>query len=111
MLGGVGPYGSYPTVITWLEDQATLLLQCPPDGNLITFFDNNQIIGKSWNINHDNLFKKSVITMQLHIQTNGEEITPIQTMTEHRPSEWLTDTSLEAAVWRDLVVKNDLIFR
>ena len=66
IMGSTGPYGSYPTVIAWLNIYAGEVLVCP-SCNIITYFDNSQVVGKSWNVKVDNKVKQSVITMNLHI--------------------------------------------
>ena len=44
-----GPFGSYTTILNWLNDQGHNAITAP-QGDIITFFDNNQVVGKNYKI-------------------------------------------------------------
>ena len=37
------PAGSYSTILNWISDHSQEPLKCPASGDVVTFFDNNQV--------------------------------------------------------------------
>lgn len=66
--GSLGPYGSYTTLMKWLSRQSMQPLQRPVDGDVITFFDNNQVVGKTHRVKVQQKVPISVITTSIHIK-------------------------------------------
>ena len=86
MNGASGPGGSYTTVTDWVKGLATLPPTCP-DGDIITVFDNDQVIGRTWKVRPDNKVSSSVITniAWIVVQPDGH----LQTETAFLPGKWL----------------------
>ena len=82
-----GPYASYRTLMNWIEEQGSVPLAAP-ETDVITFFDNNQIIGKTHHISINNKCQTSTITTGIHISTEGPQI---QHVKELSPEFWLQD--------------------
>ncbi len=68
-----GPYASYRTFTNWIEEQGSVPLAAP-ETDVITFYDNNQIIGKTHHISINNKCQTSTITTGIHISTEGPQI-------------------------------------
>ncbi|XP_041477204.1 uncharacterized protein LOC121425250 [Lytechinus variegatus] len=55
------PAGSYPYLISWLREQSHEP-HTFPDGDVLVAFDNDQVIGKTYHVRHNNKVKTSVVT-------------------------------------------------
>ncbi|XP_061166699.1 uncharacterized protein LOC133175604 [Saccostrea echinata] len=78
------PSGSYTSILNWLKDHSTDKISCPSNSDFITFFDNNQVIGRKWRVKNDFKASSSVITSVAHMETNSN----IQTLEHYAPSSW-----------------------
>ncbi len=63
----------------------------PPTGDLVTFYDNNQVIGKTHHVSLNNKVRSSTITTAIHIPSRGQ---PLQQDPTLSPATWLTDFEL-----------------
>ena len=82
------PCGSYTTLLRFLK-QITETTDCskvPEDRDIVTFFDNNQILCKNWNVEFDSKFKVSVITTSIHLLP--PDITYLQSVRHFSPKVW-----------------------
>ena len=61
------PSGSYTTIKTWLDCAAASPPQTPAGRDLITYFDNSQVLGRNWRVRLQAKMKVSVITCASHI--------------------------------------------
>ena len=61
-------------ILTWLNSHVEEPLKRPVSGDTITFFDNNQVVGKKWGVSLDSKVPSSVIMTVIHITANGPEI-------------------------------------
>lgn len=86
LTGKGGPHGSYPTVREWISNQTSKPLQFP-DGDCVVIFDNNQVIGRSWNIKVNHKTKSSVVTTICQLQYDGYH--NIQRQPQLKPYLWL----------------------
>ena len=84
-----GPFGSYTTVIKWIREQGMDPLMCP-NGDVITFFDNNQVVGKQYGLSFNAKCHASVMTTLIHIMCQSH----LQYELELSPNIWLTDFNL-----------------
>ena len=79
--------GGYTAIRKWLKNKSNSVLQCPPGVDVITFFDNNQVIGRNWRVVYNYKSKCSVITTVLHIIPSCA--TQLQTIPQLSPFQWL----------------------
>lgn len=86
LTGKGGPHGSYATVREWILNQTSKLLQFP-DGDCVVIFDNNQVIGRSWNIKVNHKTKSRVVTTICQLQYDGYH--NIQRQPQLKPYLWL----------------------
>ncbi|XP_046346471.2 uncharacterized protein LOC124127059 [Haliotis rufescens] len=81
------PSGSYQTILKWINEQAAVPVKCPTAGDIITFFDNNQVLARNWRVRYDAKAMVSVVTTLLHIFPPE---TTLQTTPHLSPCNWLT---------------------
>ena len=86
MISSVTPSGCYNTIINWLKEQSTIYIPPPSNIDIVTFFDNNQILARNWNVRYKSKALVSVITTTIHL------IPPI-------PSFIQSDASLSPTSW------------
>ena len=100
ILSSFVPCGSYPTLKKFLANlQNSDLLPPPPDRDIITFFDNNQILCKNWKVKYDSKCKVSVITTSIHLIP--PDISVLQFNQQLSPSNWLyNNLNIPAAVMK-----------
>ncbi|XP_062568018.1 uncharacterized protein LOC134230270 [Saccostrea cucullata] len=86
-----GPAASYRTLLSWIEDQACDPVAVDEKADTITYFDNNQILARSWRVNYDNKAILSAITTIVHFFPN----TPTFLQENHHlsPRKWLYSQS------------------
>lgn len=70
----------------WISNQTSKPLQFP-DGDCVVIFDNNQVIGRSWNIKVNHKTKSSVVTTICQLQYDGYH--NIQRQPQLKPYLWL----------------------
>jgi len=83
----VSPCGSYSTIMNWINERSSAKNVLPPENDVITFFDNNQVLARNWRVTFDYKSTASVITNVLHIFPNCA--TNLQRIAELSPSSWL----------------------
>ncbi len=88
-----GPYGAYANVTHWLQQQGKNRLTAP-EGDIITYFDNNQVVGKTHHITLGNKAPSSTITTTIHISTHGPAIQHHGSLC---PSKWLSNFNMDVA--------------
>ncbi len=93
ILASDGPYGAYATVTHWLRQQGKHRLTAP-EGDIITYFDNNQVVGKTHHITLGNKAPSSTITTTIHIATHGPSIQHDSSLC---PSKWLSNFNMDDA--------------
>ncbi|XP_062603684.1 uncharacterized protein LOC134265484 [Saccostrea cucullata] len=81
------PSGSYTTVQNWIADQGKQKIQCPQHADVVTFFDNNQVLEKKWKVEVNYKSSSSVITTTVHIVPDDTQ--QLQERPELSPKEWL----------------------
>ena len=94
------PYASYPCLIAWLEQQGKFALETPK-ADLISFINNNQIVGRTNHIKIHNKVPSSTITTAIHIQTEGPTIQQEENLS---PRKWLADFEMQDTHWRKMEV-------
>ncbi|KAK3098397.1 hypothetical protein FSP39_019148 [Pinctada imbricata] len=85
----ISPAGGYTSVKTWMEDNSlassmSLSTSC---NDVITYFDNNQVIGRNWRVNYNYKCKSSVVTTVLHIIPDVSS--NLQRQVHLSPFQWL----------------------
>ena len=76
-LSAFTPSGSYSTVKYWLQGQMSYLFSIPLLNDIITYFDNNQVLSRNWRVRYDAKVRLSFIHSVIHILTN--KLTSLQT--------------------------------
>ncbi|XP_062608370.1 uncharacterized protein LOC134270197 [Saccostrea cucullata] len=78
------PSGSYTSILNWLKANSQEKIKIPDNSDVISFFDNNQVIGRKWRVKNDFKAESSVITSVAHMQPRSD----IQRNMELAPSKW-----------------------
>ncbi|XP_062590242.1 uncharacterized protein LOC134251838 [Saccostrea cucullata] len=78
------PSGSYTSILNWLKANSQEKIKIPDNSDVISFFDNNQVIGRKWRVKNDFKAESSVITSVAHMQPRSD----IQRNIELAPSKW-----------------------
>jgi len=86
--GASSPSGGYDTVRKWIKKHATPFKLPSPNPDIITFFDNDQVLAKTYKIQLHNKLQVSTITNYLHIQPS-HNIPSIQIHPHLSPIVWL----------------------
>jgi len=81
------PSGCYYTVLNWIKEASAQPIVIPPEGDVITCFDNNQVMARNWRVRFDSKAALSVVTNILHIFPNIRS--NVQTKEELMPSSWM----------------------
>ena len=85
------PPGS--TIQSWLKEQGKTPNSLPPN-DVVTFFDNNQVIGRNYGVSMSKA-PQSVITTTVHMASKHDE--RIQNNEECNPAKWLQSFELNDA--------------
>lgn len=94
ILGTSGAGGKYSTLCRWLNSSAEE--PTGPPGDAVYIFDNEQTVGKTWNIAPNNKVKCSVIT-NVAAASLGNSM-KYQSRKELHPSQWFTEARAFTAV-------------
>ncbi|XP_052086773.1 uncharacterized protein LOC127724024, partial [Mytilus californianus] len=87
VLNSIGhPSGSYTTVNNWIKEYSKEALQCPNDVDVVTFFDNNQVLQRKWRVISDFKSESSVITNLIHVLPNPNSM--LQLEDKFSPKHW-----------------------
>jgi hypothetical protein len=81
------PAGSYSSIIEWLNNMSCNSLKCTDNGDICTFFDNNQVVARNWRVNYNYKTKASVVTTVINIHPSLR--TNIQENNDLNPTNWL----------------------
>ena len=92
ILGQFGPFGSYTALHKWLNEQGKVPLPTP-NTDIISFFDNNQVVGKTHHVSLNSTVKSSTITTIIHI--HARNTSTLQHQPHLSPSLWLPHFNLE----------------
>lgn len=87
IIGASGPYGSYHTVQAWIRQQSEQAVNCTIPNDVISFYDNAQVVGKTWRVRLGGKVTVSVITSILHLPANFT--TSLQEKTDLSPHKWM----------------------
>ena len=88
VLGTAIPGAKYATIYNFITDFNIGNEADCPDGDVIFMFDNEQVIGKSWNVTANNKVKMSCITNVAVVKvTNNKDIQKNENL---KPGNWLT---------------------
>ena len=52
-LSSVLPGGCYTSIRNWFSSITTNKIVCPKNKDLVTFFDNNQVLARNWRVRYD----------------------------------------------------------
>ena len=63
----LSPYGSYTTTKSWINNQSNIPIVCPENIDVVSYFDNNQVLARNWRVKFDAKAQVSVTTTLLHI--------------------------------------------
>jgi hypothetical protein len=62
-----GPAGSYGTIVNWISYNSKECVHVPDKNDVLTFFDNNQVLARIWRVHYDAKAILSAITTVVHI--------------------------------------------
>ena len=92
VLSAFTPSGSYYTLKNWLHGQMLNLCSLPSAADIVTYFDNNQVLSRNWRVRYDAKVRLSVITSVIHILTS--KLTTLQNNVNLDPRIWLYNTHI-----------------
>ena len=105
IIGNISAGGKYTTLCKWLDNNAKS--PAPVSGDAIYIFDNEQVVGKTWNVKPNNKAKCSVIT---NIAVAGlNETVSIQAKKDLHPKEWFCEQRLLETVDKLLMEDDDQV--
>ena len=111
IISSVTPSGCYNTLLNWLKEQSSSYIPPPSDIDIISFFDNNQILSRNWNVRYNCKALVSVITTNIHL------LPPLPTYLQSdpslSPSSWLycdMDTVEMTRKIREFISDYDTVF-
>ena len=87
--------GNYKTILKWLNEQSSSNMPAPPTRDVITYFDNNQVLMRNWRVRADAKMFVSVITSVMNIIPSPH--TNLQYDQALSPSSWLYKPTLSTA--------------
>jgi hypothetical protein len=90
------PSGCYTTVLNWAKHQADVPIIVPGESDVITYFDNNQVLARNWRVRYDAKAMLGVVTSLIHIIP--KDGTTLQHDPALSPSSWLYNRSSEEIV-------------
>ena len=97
ILGTAIPASKYNNVSAYLSDiESSREAKCP-DGYVIFMFDNEQVVGKSWNITADNKVKMSIVTNVAVVHVDPQ-MNNLQRDRNLMPGKWLSAEDQEELV-------------
>ena len=67
-LSSISPAGCYTTVLNWFKHKTSEEVVYPKNNDVITYFDNNQIIARNWRVRYNAKAMLSIITSVIHIE-------------------------------------------
>ena len=86
--GTIMPGGKYKSVCTWLNSQAAIGPPVAPEGDIAVAFDNNQVLGKRWQVSPLAKCQSSVITNKMFVQLEPQGL--VETKDDLMPGQWFT---------------------
>ena len=106
IIGSSGAGWKYTTLCRWL---GSISSKPPtvPDGDALFVFDNEQIVGKTWNIKPQNKVKTSIITTVAAVQLDKEMRTENNPLLH--PSRWFTQARV-ADVLHEIVSEESAVY-
>ncbi|MEW8547705.1 MAG: hypothetical protein AB2693_29710 [Candidatus Thiodiazotropha sp.] len=95
VMGNFGAGGKYSALCKWLDTMSSIPTPFPK-GDTLVVFDNEQVIGKTWNIRPQNKIKTSIITTVAAAQLDKENI--VEQDSNCHPKTWFTQAQTENVV-------------
>jgi hypothetical protein len=88
--------GSYTTLQRWLKSISCEALKCNSPGDIVTFFDNNQIVAGNWRVTYGYKCTASVLTMCINIDAKLNS--NIQVSALYSPRNWLYNVNVKDCI-------------
>ncbi|XP_062620908.1 uncharacterized protein LOC134282522 [Saccostrea cucullata] len=92
MYSSAHPAGSYSSVLKWIEDHATTPISVPFQHDLISYFDNNQVLARNWRVRYDAKAILSYVTTVVHFFPNPT--TELQLVNNLSPRHWFYNVNI-----------------
>ena len=92
ILSCLTPSGHYTILRKWFENYFSNKCLCPSGRDIISFFDNSQVLARNWRVRFNSKAMVSVITTLIHISPSVR--TRLQYIPELDPSSWLYNAKL-----------------
>ncbi|XP_062613499.1 uncharacterized protein LOC134275243 [Saccostrea cucullata] len=90
------PGGSYQSIVSWIAQQGGDPITISGVEDVLTFFDNNQILTRRWRVNYDNKTILSAITTVVHLFPHN--LSYLQQNPHLSPRQWLYPKNLSSQI-------------
>ena len=94
--GCIAPSGKYTSITSWMLEQAAAGAPSAPEGDLGVAFDNNQVLGKRWQVSPLVKSQSSVITNKMFVQLESDGV--LQKNEMMKPGQWFTLENIKSHV-------------
>ncbi|XP_062577048.1 uncharacterized protein LOC134238946 [Saccostrea cucullata] len=98
------PSGSYSSVLNWIEQHSQSSIDVPFHNDIITYFDNNQVLARNWRVRYDAKAILSTITTVVHFSLNPPY--NLQNNDSFSPRLWLYQSSISDSMQKVLALVN-----
>lgn len=98
ILGTAIPGTKYSSISKFLNDIEKSQQATCPEGDIAFMFDNEQVIGRTWNIRAQNKVKMSIITNVAVVKISSNS--NLQSIEDYSPKKWLTSENKKEVVLR-----------
>ena len=92
LLSSACPSVSFTSVLNWFKERTPTPLIYSEHSDVITYFDNNQVLARNWHVRYNAKALVSVITSVIHIVPNI--ISHYQKIAELSPNNWLYNSNV-----------------
>ncbi len=108
---------TYSTLTNWLKSKAEEVTQCKVNDDVISYFDNAQVVGRNWNVRLDSKVKLSCIPSIIDIKSNHSE--NIQSNSALSPHKWnnlmytqnnMTNSKFWPLNWNQFLLNSKLLY-
>lgn len=92
MYSSAHPAGSYTSVLKWIEEHAANPITIPFQHDVITYFDNNQVLARNWRVRYDAKAILSYVTTVVHFFPSPT--TDLQLLNNFSPRHWFYNINI-----------------
>lgn len=92
MYSSAHPARSYTSVLKWIEEHAANPITIPFQHDVITYFDNNQVLARNWRVRYDAKAILSYVTTVVHFFPSPT--TYLQLLNNFSPRHWFYNINI-----------------